>query len=288
MATKRDDGTYVCDCGEEFDSSNSINGHGKWCDEYTTLMVERICQGCGKDFRIEPWRVAQGKGKYCSKECAGHSKRDRVTKTCKECGEDFSIHPYEVERGGGKYCSVKCRGISERKQVSHVCQECGDTFKVKKYRAEKEVVKYCSVGCKANAQKDRIEKTCNECGDTFKVTPFDVEQGCDKHCSMECYAESRRLPESARGPWEYGPLWEEKREKARKRDDKKCQDCGMTDEKHIDEVGRELSVHHIEKYRTFDKDENAHRLDNLVTLCCTCHAKWEAKEEKFPLAERLK
>lgn len=51
----------------------------------------------------------------------------------------------------------------------------------------------------------------------------------------------------------------------RKRDNYKCQICGMTEEKHITIYGKVLEVHHI------DYDKKINEETNLITLCKQCN-----------------
>jgi 5-methylcytosine-specific restriction endonuclease McrA len=70
---------------------------------------------------------------------------------------------------------------------------------------------------------------------------------------------------------------------ARKRDNFTCQRCGITTE----ETGKSLDVHHIKPYREFNGDhKSAHHLDNLITLCNSCHqiVEWESGVRVAPLA----
>lgn len=69
----------------------------------------------------------------------------------------------------------------------------------------------------------------------------------------------------------YGPLWRTRRQQAIERDDRQCQKCGMSLERHVAEHGAELHVHHIVRYADFDDDETAHSLNNLITVCYSCH-----------------
>ncbi|WMT07796.1 helix-turn-helix domain-containing protein [Natrinema thermotolerans] len=78
----------------------------------------------------------------------------------------------------------------------------------------------------------------------------------------------------------YGPNWPEQREKRLERDDHQCVVCGVSESEYRDRTGRDLDVHHIRPRREFVDDdgldhEAANRLDNLITLCRSCHAKWE-------------
>jgi 5-methylcytosine-specific restriction endonuclease McrA len=63
-------------------------------------------------------------------------------------------------------------------------------------------------------------------------------------------------------PVGYGTLWRERRQDALERDGYMCQECGQTED---------LTVHHITSIREFIEPEEAHRLENLVTLCAGCH-----------------
>lgn len=92
-------------------------------------------------------------------------------------------------------------------------------------------------------------------------------------------------------PNDYGPDWQKIRLAVRKRDQFKCQVCGAT------ETNREHDVHHKMPFRAFlhgsatspdvalqsretlhsiqDAREQANRLENLTTLCPSCHRKVE-------------
>jgi len=71
--------------------------------------------------------------------------------------------------------------------------------------------------------------------------------------------------------------WKETREEVLERDDHECQVCGKTKE----ENGRALDVHHRTPLREFKREggeldyETAHNLDNLITLCRSCHREYE-------------
>ncbi|MCZ7542287.1 MAG: DUF1998 domain-containing protein [Anaerolineae bacterium] len=75
-------------------------------------------------------------------------------------------------------------------------------------------------------------------------------------------------------PNDYGPNWPQQRDAARARDGYRCQRCGLSEA----EAGRQHDVHHLRPFREFGyvRDVNAHykeanRLDNLTTLCRSCH-----------------
>ncbi len=71
-------------------------------------------------------------------------------------------------------------------------------------------------------------------------------------------------------PNDYGPDWNKIRERVRARDGYKCQVCGAP------ETSRQHDVHHKVPFRAFSSREEANRLENLITLCPSCHKKAEA------------
>ncbi len=70
-------------------------------------------------------------------------------------------------------------------------------------------------------------------------------------------------------PNDYGPDWPRIRLAVRTRDGFRCQVCGLP------ESGREHDVHHKIPFKAFTAAAEANRLDNLITLCPTCHHKAE-------------
>lgn len=86
------------------------------------------------------------------------------------------------------------------------------------------------------------------------------------------------------GPLDYGPsqLWQQQREAARARDGYRCQLCGQPES-----ARRQHDVHHIRPLRQFLTEATrnggarsqiyptAHALNNLMTLCPSCHRRAE-------------
>jgi DEAD/DEAH box helicase domain-containing protein len=70
-------------------------------------------------------------------------------------------------------------------------------------------------------------------------------------------------------PNDYGPLWPRIRDQVRARDKYTCQVCGIKESK------RQHDVHHKTPFRAFRSAEEANRIENLTTLCNSCHHKVE-------------
>lgn len=125
----------------------------------------------------------------------------------------------------------------------------------------------------------RVELVCPICGSEFERFPSAVNDGANL-CSDECRAEW--LSDAFRGEghpnWRgggnepYGKGWAKVRQRALRRDGYRCVVCS----KSMESMGRKPDVHHIEPVRTFAESEDrnteeAHRLENVVSLCIACH-----------------
>jgi DEAD/DEAH box helicase domain-containing protein len=78
-------------------------------------------------------------------------------------------------------------------------------------------------------------------------------------------------------PIDYGPNWAAQRDAARARDGHRCRQCGAPARE-----GRQHDVHHVTPFRTFgyrpganERYLEANRLENLITLCPSCHRRVE-------------
>ena len=71
-------------------------------------------------------------------------------------------------------------------------------------------------------------------------------------------------------PNDYGPNWESQKNQARARDSFRCQVCNLLEHE------RAHHVHHKKPFRLFSSYVVANQLNNLVTLCPTCHRRVES------------
>jgi len=81
-------------------------------------------------------------------------------------------------------------------------------------------------------------------------------------------------------PNDYGPNWSQQRQLVLERDNHRCRTCGASAEEFL------LHVHHIRPFREYGyvpgRNENyrqANQIDNLVTLCPSCHRRAEAGQQ---------
>lgn len=253
------------------------------------------CPNCGREFRYMPTRSKKPQ-RYCSREC--QKQGSRVTTHCPTCGKEFWYHKCWPRI----YCSRACsaaQNIGRQLGVVPVgpqfCEQCGREITQDKRTGRR----FCGASCfgawlrmhntgenhSSYKPENRVDHTCEQCGKPFTATASEVAKGWGRFCSRSCAARWQSLqPDAFRfspmigsdnpnwkggyAPY-YGPNWRTQRRNARRRDNYTCQRCGITE----DELGRQLDVHHIHRFGDFgpERYQEANRLDNLISLCFTCH-----------------
>ncbi len=263
--------------------------------------MTRQCEECGASFEsVKPKR-------FCSVACrnrhnAKQQKRPGETRTCPVCGKDFYLSPNYLRRGV-TYCSKKCKGIATSGpnspqwkggpkppkiknapvKVMKNCPTCGKDFSP----YNKEQI-YCSIPCHtASHESTRVQRQCEICGKTFTVVPAVAKAGQGRFCSRRCYGmwcSTSRIGENnphwnGGGYKYYGGNWHAQRKAARERDGNTCLRCGATST----EIGRDMDVHHVRRFRSFKSHEDANDLSNLICLCPSCHTTVEHNGIDFDL-----
>lgn len=204
------------------------------------------CPTCGDTF-------ASKRGvKVHHKKVHGESLAHTIS--CDWCGDEMKRAPCKI-RENKNLCSKRCRDewLQQRSGDNHPsfnqtiaeCTYCGERESVKQSRANRSKRYYCSLACRG------------------------------KHMSQTGEYRGKSSPRWKGGYKEYyGPNWQKQRQKARKRDGYKCQSCGC----HESDMERELDVHHITPFNSYEMAINANKLNNLVSLCRKCHAKRESNQ----------
>lgn len=200
-------------------------------------------------------------------------------KTCPHCGKIFFVPPSKAHKY--KFCSLECKRTAT---PVFVCEVCGKQFARKKSSLVKSNNKYCSKKCWAN-RAGKEEKLCPICGKSFIAYKSANQTCCSRKCHGKLLAQTKSGKNSVHWKGGHndnrGANWRQQRQKARKRDGYKCQACGMSEKKN----GRALDVHHIVPFRKFDDYRKANRLENLISLCRSCHQK--AEKGTIPFQPKL-
>jgi 5-methylcytosine-specific restriction endonuclease McrA len=184
----------------------------------------------------------------------GESLERGVKVSCSSCGKEIRRYPFEVEDDKHYYCSDECESDHRAKFFT---------------------------GEDSPAYKGaKVTKDCPNCGTENSRYKGSIDGG---FCNRECYGEwlsennsGENHPRWSGGsPRYYGSNWEQQRKRALERDGYVCQVCGMDNPTHKQEFGEALHVHHIHPIANYDKPEKANYLDNLITMCESCHHRWE-------------
>ena len=169
---------------------------------------------------------------------------------CSICGTEVERRPNRVARFAHVYCSRACESVGKKQDGP---------------RGESHI-----------QHVPPVIVACDNCGAELRRQPSKVRQ--HNFCGIPCRESWQRTSGYTSGPssatWrggfdDYrGPSWNRQRRAALERDDHRCCDCGAT---------KRLQVHHVRPWVTFETHAEANDLDNLRTLCLSCHkrAEWE-------------
>lgn len=238
-------------CDKELDTEQGLRIHHTRVHDIT--LPNRQCKGC------ETWFYdSQSRREFCDEcdpnagEHNGNWEDAKETASCERCNFTFEYYPSDKP---GVYCPD--------------CVADSDEF----------------LGDSYTKDAERVDKDCEQCDESMTVLQSRLDRGNGRFCSQECLGDwlSENVTGDQHHRWKGGESWYtgdwlEVRATARKRDNYECQACCKTHE----ENGQRLDVHHIRPVREFDDPQDAHRLDNVVTLCRSCHGKVEAGSVPTP------
>jgi 5-methylcytosine-specific restriction endonuclease McrA len=199
-----------------------------------------------------------------------------VTRYCRTCGTSYRGHKSKV------YCSPACRpkripwnkgatGLPAnrlRNGAEKECAVCGGTFYVPRGRLQ---ARYCSPECYWQGrwgESRREERECVTCAATFECFRSDSDVVCSRRCDN--LRKSRIQSGENSILWRGGKVapyvgeWQQRRREALDRDGHRCTVCGSDDRP---------QVHHIVPWRY----SRSHALENLTTLCRSCHSREELR-----------
>ncbi|MFB6296664.1 MAG: HNH endonuclease [Halobacteriales archaeon] len=254
------------ECDRVFDTRRGLGVHHSHAHD--ERLPNRVCGHCGTRFYSEYDK------KYCSRECllesdsyAGennpHYQGKKETTDCELCGEQFEYYPSDK------------RGL--------YCPDCVET---ERWRDPPTTEGADNPGWDGGKRKF----ACAVCDNTVERHPSNTgevvvcSEACRREWLSEAFTGEGHPNWQGGGSGSYGRGWNRVRREALERDDYECVACGRTKA----EIGRNPDVHHIRPVREFVESEtrareDAHALDNVVSLCVDCHRK--ADFGKIPAGE---
>jgi endogenous inhibitor of DNA gyrase (YacG/DUF329 family) len=262
-------------CGNEFEKSqaevNRTTHHycSRLCSRTarSNLVIVK-CEQCGIEFKKTHSHYKNDKHHFCSNKCKFENRNKKVKLICETCGKTHYKAKNQVDRSEHHFCSHACSLKYQDKKVEKVCPACGAKFYVPPSMEHKRI--FCSKDCKFEDLKTRETGkrkyiTCDNCGKNFLRYNYRLTSNQYNFCSYECMGEFKRNDDYDEDYYD-SKEWKELRLIALLRDKQKCCECG------IENV--HLVVHHITPRTKGGKDE----LNNLKTLCNTCHIKTHLKD----------
>lgn len=246
--------------------------------------MQKTCKECGKTLDVScfsPSKVIKDGYENKCKDCRQKARR-KYKNTCEICGSEF----YTAKKDT-RFCSNECKGKSRQNRVVKKCDYCGKEIEIAKYKVEQRRYNYCNQSCRSEHLKTLLlgnnstkkEHKCDGCGKLIQVIPYKLETQKYIFCSNECY--KKNIGQFFKG--ESNPLFnfnltdEERKTKRRyteyyewrfkvyEKDNFTCQCCG-------DNKGHNLIAHHILNYSEYK--ELRTELSNGITLCKKCHKKF--------------
>ncbi len=130
-----------------------------------------------------------------------------------------------------------------------------------------------------------VAARCEQCHGKISVAAWYAKHTRLHFCNPECRrawvdAQPSFKVTLGRTSKQRGANWVLQARGARERDGFACQICSISEE----DLGRQLDVHHKIPYRSFASNVEANRLENLISLCNSCHIKQETElRRELPL-----
>jgi len=186
-------------CGIEFEKGPSQVKKRKhhFCSpdcfgEWRRNRIKVECENCGKEFEKKPYDAKKVDRHFCSRECHAEFMEDKVEVECKNCGKKFEKKPRDTKRVEHHFCSRKCYAEFKENKVKLECETCGKKFEKTPNEVKKRKHHFCSRECFHKWERNRVEAECENCGRKFEKKPFDAKKVSHHFCSRECWAEFQK------------------------------------------------------------------------------------------------
>lgn len=216
---------------------------------------EFLCRSCGVDRGSR--QALYDHYRSNANDCTGFE--------CPTCGVDYLTCKEGVNRHRASQHGNNLRLVTVN------CMVCGEEYEKEPHHVENTTKNYCSKECQAIDLKREAVVVCEVCNEERVVSPpSSASRFCSKKCMKEVF-KGETHPCYKGGKNYYGEDWNRMRRKARERDGHQCQVCG----KDKSDLGMHPHVHHVRPVKDFEDPNDAHYLENLITLCPKHHHMYE-------------
>jgi len=215
---------------------------------------------------------------------------DKEVSECPTCGDTFATLR-------GMRCHHAQKHGESISGYDYTCSNCGETI-TRRQQLDQDHF-FCSGECEGESWSEHspnLEKTgidhpsakgeyidCDMCETTFYVKQSHLDRR--RFCSQKCLAEynktrtgedHHRWKGGSQQSKHYSGSWFKARSDRLEKDNYACVVCG----KGKDELGRNPDVHHVVPVLEFNNPDDAHTVDNLITLCREHHMVYEGTNLK--------
>lgn len=247
------------ECESSFDNEHGLEVHMGM--SHPKIARKKTCEGCRDDFQSQTGKkFCDDCNPFAGENNGNYKGEDGAKKetSCNECGVEFQYYPSNKE---GQYCS-DCQ--KERPWASRD----SNIERIRNWDSPEHI-----------GNSRTIE--CDWCGNSIErpLSMINENNFCSNNCQSDWLSEEYtgdghpNWVEDYPTDTNYSGEWWNVRRQALERDNYTCQKCNV----HREELGRNPSVHHIKPVETFENEQDAHTLDNVVSLCPSCHREEEWK-----------
>lgn len=173
---------FISDCNKKFDNKFDYSKIENYKNQQSEIVV--VCPIHGD---IQTKAVTHYESDYGCKYCFQDSqKKDKIFKPCEYCGEQMDITLSRESKK--KYCSYECMGKAKDNKVENICMVCHKPYLVKQSKkdsiccSQKCSKEYSRAKQLADHVEKRIINKCKICGEKIITIPS-VNQ---TYCSVAC------------------------------------------------------------------------------------------------------
>lgn len=169
--------------------------HMKTICIYRGERMEKMCKDCKKTLQVSNFTKSKMVKDGYENKCKACRRNARKThqKICTTCNTSFN-----TARREARFCSDNCQGIARRNRVVVNCSFCNKSVEIIKSKTKLQSSHYCDSSCRYehlkqtmkgenNSNYRRIKKGCDGCGIEIDIQPYRLENHKYHFCSNDCY-----------------------------------------------------------------------------------------------------
>lgn len=187
------------------------------------MTTHKLCKSCGENLKVSNFskskNMKDGYENKC-KKCRQEQRKKYIGK-CEVCGKGF-----KAAKKATRFCSSDCQGIARRDRVETKCSYCSKKIEIIKSLYENYKDHYCGQSCRTehlkvlmlrenNSNYNKVKYRCDGCNKEIDVIPSKIKNQKYIFCSKECYKDN------------IGKFFEGENNPNYNREIKECLNCGQ-------------------------------------------------------------